>query len=361
VSRRRQYRLAAVPGDGIGKEVVPAAIEVLDAVAAVHDFTLEWHTVPWGCEHYLEHGEMMPPDGLDTLRPYDAVFLGAVGHPDVPDHVSLWGLLIPIRRGFRQAVNVRPSRVFDGVLSPLSSADASIDFTVIRENNEGEYSTIGGRTYQDTDQEMAVQVAIFTRKGVERVVRYAFDLARTRRSRVASATKSNGIVHTMPFWDEIFDEVGEQYPDVERSTYHADALAALLVLDPRRFDVIVASNLLGDILTDLGSAVTGSIGLGPSANLNLDGECPSMFEPVHGSAPDIAGRGVANPLGQIWAGSMMLEHLGESVAAAAVLDCVEWSLSSPETRTPDVAGRATTAEVIDSILARVNAHHDSAR
>jgi tartrate dehydrogenase/decarboxylase/D-malate dehydrogenase len=353
VSDPRVYRIAAIPGDGIGKEVVPAAAEVLDAVASAYGFGLRWDTVPWGCEYYLEHGAMMPADGIKTLRSYDAIFLGAVGHPDVPDHVSLWGLLIPIRRGFRQAVNVRPSRVFDAGLSPLAGVDPSVDFVVIRENNEGEYSTIGGRIYDGTDQDMAIQAAVFTRKGVERVVRYAFDLARTRRGRLASATKSNGIVHTMPFWDQIVEEIAEQYPDVERTRYHADALAALLVLDPRRFDVIVASNLLGDILTDLGSAVTGSIGLGPSANLNIDGQYPSMFEPIHGSAPDIAGRGVANPLGQIWAGAMMLDHLGERAAAAAVVDCVEWSLGSTGTRTADVGGSAGTAQVVESILARL--------
>jgi tartrate dehydrogenase/decarboxylase/D-malate dehydrogenase len=293
---------------------------------------------------------MMPENGLETLAAFDAIFLGAVGDPSVPDHVSLWGLLIPIRRAFEQYINLRPVKLLRGITSPLRSIEpGDLDFVVVRENNEGEYSEIGGRLYRGTPRELAVQESVFTRAGVERVQRYAFELARSRGGRLDSATKSNGIIHTMPFWDEIFRSLGAAYPDVPTREYHIDALAAMFVLDPRRFDVVVASNLFGDILTDLGAAIVGSIGMAPSANLNPEREHPSMFEPVHGSAPDIAGKGIANPVGQIWSGVLMLDHLGYAQAAVEVLDAVERVLTGT-VRPADLGGTATTEEVTAAIL-----------
>ncbi|MCV2489298.1 tartrate dehydrogenase [Geodermatophilus sp. YIM 151500] len=345
------HRLAVLPGDGIGREVVPAAQRVLEAVGAGHGVAFDWTGFDWGCEYYTRTGRMMPVDGLDQLRPFDAIFLGAVGYPGVPDHVSLWGLLIPIRRTFQQYVNLRPIRLLPGIESPLRGVEpGDVDFLVVRENNEGEYSEVGGRHYRGTPQETAVQEAVFTRFGVERVMRYSFELARSRGGRLDSATKSNGIVHTMPFWDEVFRELGSQHPDVPTREYHIDALAAMFVLDPRRFDVVVASNLFGDVLTDLGAAIVGSIGIAPSANLNPSGEYPSMFEPVHGSAPDIAGRGIANPLGQIWSGAMMLDHLGHTAAAADVLAAMEQVLGDGSVRTADLGGTATTEAVADAVI-----------
>jgi tartrate dehydrogenase/decarboxylase/D-malate dehydrogenase len=345
------HRIAVLAGDGIGREVVPAAQRVLEAVGSGHGIAFSWSEFDWGCEYYTRTGRMMPEDGLDQLRPFEAVFLGAVGYPGVPDHVSLWGLLIPIRRAFQQYVNLRPVRLLPGIVSPLHGYEAGdIDFLVVRENNEGEYSEVGGRLYRGTPQETAVQEAMFTRFGVERVMRYSYELARSRNGRLDSATKSNGIVHTMPFWDEVFRGLGAEYPGVPTREYHIDALAALFVLDPRRFDVVVASNLFGDILTDLGAAIVGSIGIAPSANLNPSGEYPSMFEPVHGSAPDIAGQGIANPLGQIWSGAMMLDHLGHPAAAADVMTAMETVLADGSVRTPDLGGKATTQELTDAVL-----------
>ncbi|MDQ3943337.1 MAG: tartrate dehydrogenase, partial [Actinomycetota bacterium] len=295
-----KHRVAVIPGDGIGKEVVPEALRVLERAGEMWGFEFEWSWFEWGCEYFLQTGKMMPDDGLDRLREHDAVFLGAIGYPGVPDHVSLWGLLIPIRRGFRQYVNLRPVKLFEGIRGPLEGVSPEdVDFLVVRENNEGEYSEIGGRIYRGSPEELAVQESIFTRRGVERVMRYAFGLAQERRGRLASATKSNGIIHTMPFWDEVLDELSAEYPKAEVYQYHIDALAARFVLDPASLDVVVASNLFGDILSDLGAAVAGSIGIAPSANLNPEEDYPSMFEPVHGSAPDIAGKGIANPIGQI--------------------------------------------------------------
>jgi tartrate dehydrogenase/decarboxylase/D-malate dehydrogenase len=342
----RRHRIAAIPGDGIGHEVTPAALEVLEAAGRRHGFALAVTEHPWGCDHHVEHGRMMPADALDTLRDSDAILLGAVGRPDVPDHISLWGLLIPIRRTFRQYVNLRPVRLWPGIPSPLRDVTpAQVDMAIVRENNEGEYSEIGGRLYHGTEEELAVQQATFTRRGTDRVMAYAFELAERRSGRICSATKSNGIIHTMPFWDERFAAAAAQHPAVRTDQVLIDALAALLVLDPGRFDVIVASNLFGDILSDLAAAVAGSIGIAPSANLDPEREHPSMFEPVHGSAPDIAGRGIANPIGAIWSGAMMLEHLGEGEAAAAILAALEGSLAGGGPRTPDLGGSATTAEV----------------
>jgi tartrate dehydrogenase/decarboxylase / D-malate dehydrogenase len=330
---------------------VSVAIDVLDEVTRRHDVKLAFETFPWSCAYYAEHGRMMPPDGLDLLRGFDAIFLGAIGSPEVPDHVSLWGLLIPIRRTFDQYVNLRPVRLLPGMRSPLAAGRADgLDLVVVRENTEGEYSEIGGRLYRGTPHEAAVQEAVFTRRGVERIARYALDLARTRRGQLTSATKSNGIVHTGPFWDEVVADVAADYPDVEVRSYHIDALVALLVLDPKRFDVIVGSNLFGDILSDLAAAIAGSIGIAPSANLNPERHFPSMFEPVHGSAPDIAGRGIANPLGAIWSASLMLDHLGHPAAAAEVLSAITALLAQTRVRTTDLGGSATTTEVTEALL-----------
>jgi tartrate dehydrogenase/decarboxylase / D-malate dehydrogenase len=346
------HSIAAIPGDGVGVETVAVARRVLDALAAHAGFGLRWTEYDWGCDHYLRTGRMMAPDGLARLAEADAILLGAVGAPSVPDHVSLWGLLIPIRRGFDQYVSLRPARLLPGVSSPLA-AEAATDVVVVRENCEGEYSEIGGRLFTGTDDELAVQEAVFTRRGVARIARYAFETARQRRGKVASATKSNGIRHTMPFWDEVVDEVAGGYPDVELTRYHADALAALLVRDPERFDVIVASNLFGDLLSDLTAALCGGLGVAPCANLDPSRRHPSMFEPIHGSAPDIAGTGRANPIGQLWAGAMMLEHLGETEAARALVAAIEGSVADHRV-TPDLGGTLTTAEVADDVLARIN-------
>jgi tartrate dehydrogenase/decarboxylase/D-malate dehydrogenase len=294
---------------------------------------------------------MMPDDGLEQLRPFDAIFLGAVGYPGVADHISLWGLLIPIRRSFQQYVNLRPVRLLKGIQSPLRNVEpGQIDFCVVRENNEGEYSDVGGRIFRDSEEEMAMQQTIFTRRGVDRILRYAFELARKRKSHVTSATKSNGIIHTMPFWDERFSVISKEFPEVRTDQYHIDILTAHFVRHPDWFDVVVGSNLFGDILSDLGPAVAGSIGIAPSANLNPERRYPSMFEPVHGSAPDIAGKGIANPIGQIWSGAMMLRHFGEAQAADAIEKAIEDVLATPEYRTPDVGGKATT-EIVGKAIA----------
>jgi tartrate dehydrogenase/decarboxylase/D-malate dehydrogenase len=351
----QSYRIAAIPGDGIGKEVVPEGIRVLDAAGRRFGISFTWDHFDWSCEHYRDHGRMMPENGLDTIRSHDAIFLGAVGFPGVPDHVSLWGLLIPIRRAFEQYVNLRPVRLLRGVTSPLVGRTAKdLDFYVVRENNEGEYSEIGGRMFRGTDDEMAQQMSIFTRRNTDRILRYAFDLAKSRpKKHVTSATKSNGIVHTMPFWDERFAAVGADYPEICRDQYHIDILTANFVLHPDWFDVVVGSNLFGDILSDLGPAVAGSIGIAPSANINPERKFPSMFEPVHGSAPDIAGQGIANPVGQIWSGAMMLEHLGHKDAADAVIAAIETALADESTRTRDLGGRANTQECGQAIAAAV--------
>ena len=345
----RHHVIGAIPGDGIGRETVAAARRVLDVVAEGAGFGLELREFPWGCDHDLATGAMMDEDGIALLSECDAILLGAVGRPDVADHISLWGLLIPIRRNFDQYVSLRPARLLPGVESPLSPAKAGIDVVIVRENTEGEYSEIGGRMFRGQPGELAVQEAVFTRVGIERIARYAFELARGRSGRVASATKSNGIVHTMPFWDEVVAEVGSEYPDVELTRYHVDALAALLVLDPARFDVVLGSNLFGDILSDLTAALAGSIGIAPCGNLDPSRRHPSMFEPIHGSAPDIVGRGIANPLGQIWSAAMMLEHLGEVSAAAGIERAIEAVLAAG-IRTPDLGGSHGTDEVTDAVI-----------
>ncbi|MFI5698857.1 tartrate dehydrogenase [Streptomyces xanthochromogenes] len=345
------HHIALIPGDGIGAEVLPPAQQVLDAVGARHGFGFSYTSYDWSCERYVREGAMMPEDGLDHLRTKDAILLGAVGHPGVPDHVSLWGLLIPIRRSFRQYVNLRPIRVFEGVDSPLrAAAPGEVDFVVVRENVEGEYSEIGGRLNRGLPEEVAVQEAVFTRSGVTRVLDYAFELAARRDGRLTSATKSNGIVHTMPFWDELVAERGADHPQVTWDQEHIDALAAKFVLEPARFDVVVASNLFGDILSDLAAAVAGSIGIAPAANLNPERTFPSMFEPVHGSAPDIAGRGIANPIGAIWSAALLLDHLGRGEAARDVIDAIAAVLAKTDLRTPDLGGNATTTEFTEGLL-----------
>jgi tartrate dehydrogenase/decarboxylase / D-malate dehydrogenase len=346
------HDIAVIPGDGIGGEVVPAACRILDRAAAKHGFAFRWQQYDWGCERYLREGAMMPADGLEQLRGHDAIFLGAVGAPGVPDHVSLWGLLIPIRRAFEQYVNLRPIRLFEAVHSPLAQPP-DIDLVVVRENVEGEYSEVGGRLYPGQEGELAAQLAIFTRRGTERVVRYAFDLATRRSGRLVSATKSNGIIHTMPFWDEVVDAVAADFPAVEVERVLIDALCARVVRAPGSLDVVVGSNLFGDILSDLTAAVAGSIGIAPAANLNPDRDHPSMFEPVHGSAPDIAGQGIANPVGQVWTGALMLEHLGHPEAAADVHRAVETVLDDRANHTPDLGGRATTEQVTTALEAAV--------
>jgi tartrate dehydrogenase/decarboxylase / D-malate dehydrogenase len=350
----QQYRVATIPGDGIGGEVLAPATAVLDRVARHHGFALAYDEFDWSCERYAHTGAMMPEGGLDRIRHHDAVLLGAVGWPGVPDHVSLWGLLIPIRREFRQYVNLRPITVLEGVRSPVTRAlPGEVDFVVVRENNEGEYSQEGGRFGRGTADERAVQESVFTRKGVERVLEYAFGLAGKRGGRLTSATKSNGIVHTMPFWDELVAERAALHPDVAWDQEHIDALAAKIVLDPARFDVIVGSNLFGDILSDLAAAVAGGIGIAPSANLNPEREYPSMFEPVHGSAPDIAGKGVANPLGALWSASMMLDHLGHPEAGKQMMDAVRGVVAQGRVRTRDLGGDAGTDEFTAEVLRRL--------
>ncbi|MEE8333375.1 MAG: tartrate dehydrogenase [Alphaproteobacteria bacterium] len=350
-----QYKIAVIAGDGIGKEVVPEGQRVLEAAGAKFDVGFDWTEFPWDCSTYASTGRIMPEDGIEQLRAFDAIFLGAVGWPGVPDHVSLWDMLIPIRREFDQYVNLRPVRLLEGMTSPLVGREpGDIDFYVVRENVEGEYSEIGGRLYQGTDAELAVQQSVFTRRGCDRIMRYAFELAATRpRNKVTSATKSNGIIHSMPYWDERFEAVAAGYPEAETDKYHIDILTANFVLHPDWFDVVVGSNLFGDILSDLGPAVAGSIGIAPSGNINPSGDHPSMFEPVHGSAPDIAGQGIANPIAQIWSGAMMLEHLGEAEAAAAVIAAFEDVLKNGGPRTRDLGGKANTKEVGEAIAATI--------
>jgi tartrate dehydrogenase/decarboxylase / D-malate dehydrogenase len=348
----KQLEIAVIPGDGIGKEVVPAALDVLRTIAEVHGgLQFTFVEFPWSCDYYIEHGKMMPDDGLQILQGFAAIFLGAVGNPKlVPDHISLWGLLLKIRREFEQVINIRPAKFFRGLQSPLANPN-DFDFIVVRENSEGEYSEIGGRIHRG-DDEIAIQNAVFTRKGTERAMRYAFELAKKRKGHVTSATKSNGIFHTMPFWDEVFAQVKQDYPEVQTDSYHIDALAAFFVTKPHLFDVVVASNLFGDILTDLGGAIMGSIGIAPAANINLNGKYPSMFEPVHGSAPDIYGKGIANPIGQIWTAKLMLDHFGEDELGSVLLKTIE-DVTADGIKTPDVGGKATTREVTDEICRRL--------
>mgnify|MGYP005843388207 CR=1 FL=1 len=349
------YHIALIPGDGIGLEVVPEAVRVLQKLAGLHRFEMQFAEFPYSCEYFLKHGVMMPEDGIEKLKPFDAILLGAVGAPKVPDHVSLWGLLIPIRRSFDQYVNLRPVRLLPGIRSPLAGRTAEdIDFVIIRENTEGEYSQIGGRLGSGTEREVVVQESIFTRTGVDRVMRFAFQLARSRsKKHLTSATKSNGIIHTMPFWDERFSAIAVDFPDVKTSRYHIDILTAHFVQHPDWFDVVVASNLFGDILSDLGPACAGGIGIAPSANLNPERQYPSMFEPVHGSAPDIAGRGIANPIATFWSVVLMLDFLGEAAAGKALMAAIEAVTAEGKALTRDLGGTASTRETTDAVLAHL--------
>ena len=345
-------RIAVIAGDGIGKEVVPEGLRVVAAAAKREGTDLAFEHFEWGCDYFARFGRMMPEDGLEQIVKLDAIYLGAIGWPTVPDHTALWTLLMPIRRDFRQYVNLRPVRLFRGVPTPLAGKEpGSIDFLIVRENNEGEYSEVGGRMYAGTDDEIAVQEAIFTRRGTDRILRYAFELAAKRPKRkLTSATKSNGIIHSMPFWDERFRAVAKDYPNIATEQYHIDILTAHFVRRPESFDVVVASNLFGDILSDLGPAVTGTIGIAPSANINPERKFPSMFEPVHGSAPDIAGKNIANPVGQIWSGALMLDHLGAKPAADRIVAAIERVLADGSVMTRDMGGTASTVEMGQAIL-----------
>jgi len=347
------YRIAVIPGDGIGREVTPAAMRVLDAVADLSGLSIARVEYPWGCDYYRETGRMMPADGLERLRESDAIYLGAIGHPSVPDHVSVWELILPIRQRFEQYVNLRPMRLMPGVSCPLAGrTPQDIDMVCVRENSEGEYAGLGGRLHRGTAHEVAEQTGLFTRMGIERVVRYAFGLARSRpRKLLASATKSNALQHSMVLWDEIVDALAPSFPDVTVRKYHVDALAARMVTHPQTIDVIVASNLFGDILTDLGAAVSGSLGVAPGANLNPERRYPSMFEPIHGSAPDIAGKGIANPIGAIWAAALMLDHLGHRELHDRMVGAVERVLAAGAVRTPDLGGGVGTAAMTEAVVA----------
>jgi tartrate dehydrogenase/decarboxylase/D-malate dehydrogenase len=349
-----RYRIAVIPGDGVGREVVTEGLRCLGRVADVTgSFAIATTTFPWSCEWHIAHGKIFPDDGLEQLRDFDAIYLGAVGYPGVPDHISLWGLLLPIRQGFDQYINLRPIEMLDGIASPLRARSAAdINILCIRENTEGEYVGLGGRFKQGQPDELALQTSLFTRRGVERVIRYAFRRAEERSKRLASATKSNALQHTAVLWDDILREVAADHPRVSVTSYHVDALAARFVLAPETLDVVVASNLFGDILTDLGGALQGSLGLPASANLNPERKYPSMFEPVHGSAPDIAGKQLANPMAAIWAVGLMLEHLGQPEEASLILRALRGvALAGP--KTADVGGTASTSEVGAAIAARI--------
>jgi tartrate dehydrogenase/decarboxylase/D-malate dehydrogenase len=362
-SKPAVHRIAVLAGDGIGTEVVPEGIRVLDAAATRFGFSLAWDQFDFACcDWYLEHGEMMPANWKELVGGHEAIFFGAVGWPaKVPDHISLWGSLLKFRREFDQYVNLRPVRLLAGVPCPVVRRDGSprqpgeIDFYVVRENTEGEYSSIGGRLFEGTDREVVLQESVFSRHGTDRILRFAFELARRRERRhLTSATKSNGISISMPWWDERVEAMASQFPDVLVDKFHIDILSAHFVRFPEKFDVVVASNLFGDILSDLGPAVTGTIAIAPSANINPERKFPSLFEPVHGSAPDIAGQGIANPIGQIWCGAMMLEHLGHKAAHDAILRAIE-AVTAHGPRTPDMGGQASTADVGSAIARAVAA------
>ena len=351
------YRIALIPGDGIGKEVIPAAVKVLQAAASSlgDRFSVSFDEFEWGCEYYLRTGRMMPEDGLERLRPFDAILLGAIGHPTVPDHISLRQLLLRIRCGFDLYVNLRPIEILPGLEPPLRGKGAEdVRMLFVRENTEGEYCGVGGRFKQGTPDETAVQQSIFTRKGVERVIRYAFEQARRRpRKRLASATKSNAMAYTMVLWDEVLGGLARDYPEVQVANYHVDALAARMITHPESLDVVVASNLFADILTDLGAALQGSLGLAASANLNpVQRRGPPMFEPVHGSAPDIEGRRIANPIAAIWAAALMMEHLGEVQAGARIFEALKKVTGERRIRTPDLGGSNTTEEFAEAVIGK---------
>jgi tartrate dehydrogenase/decarboxylase/D-malate dehydrogenase len=347
----RAHKIAIIAGDGIGREVIPAGIAALEAATKGSDVSLSFTELPWGCDYYTRHGRMMDEDGFERIAAFDAIYLGAIGDPKVPDHIAVWDLLLPLRQRFQQYVNLRPMRLLAGLTSPLANRGAAdIDMICVRENTEGEYAGVGGRIHVGTPYEVAEQVGLFTRQGVERILRFGFETAMKRpRKLLASATKSNALRHSMVFWDEVAEAVSKEYPSVEYRKYHVDAIAARMVTHPASLDVIVASNLFGDILTDIGSAISGSLGIAPGANINPERKFPSMFEPIHGSAPDIAGKGIANPIGAVWAGAMMLDHLGHRDLHDRVLSAVERVVASGQNRTPDLGGKATTKELAEAI------------
>jgi tartrate dehydrogenase/decarboxylase/D-malate dehydrogenase len=349
----KSHRIAVIAGDGIGKEVIPAATEILALAADQGGFRCEFTDLPWGCDYYLRAGRMMDGDGIDQLLKFDAIYLGAIGDPRVADHISARELILPLRQRLGQYVNLRPMRLMPGISSPLAGRTAAdIDMICVRENSEGEYCGMGGRLHGGTPYELAEQTGIFTRQGIERIARYAFRVAASRpRKMLASATKSNALQHAMVLWDEVVAGVATEFPDVELKKYHVDALCARMVTHPHTLDVIVASNLFGDILTDIGSAISGSLGVGPGGNINPEKTTPSMFEPIHGSAPDIAGKGIANPIAAIWAGAMMLDHLGERAAHDRILGAIERVLAEGQIKTPDLGGRATTTDMVAAVAA----------
>ncbi len=350
------FRIAVIAGDGIGPEVIPVGVDVLKAAARQGGFALEFTDLPWGCEFYLKTGKMMDDGWVETLKGFDAIYLGAIGAPTVPDYISAGQLLLPLRQLLVQYVNLRPMRLMPGIKSPLGGRTAAdIDMVCVRENSEGEYCGVGGRVHVGTELEMAEQTGIFTRKGIERLARFGFELARKRpRKLLASATKSNALRHSMVLWDDVVDEVAKDYPDVEFRKYYVDALAARMITHPQTVDVMITSNLFGDILTDIGSAISGSLGVGPSGNINPERTFPSMFEPLHGSAPDIAGKGIANPIGTVWAGAMMLEFLGQTDAAARIVAAIESVLAEGSVKTADLGGTATTKAMGAALVAALD-------
>jgi len=349
------YSIAIIAGDGIGKEVIPAGLAVIDKATRGSGVSLELTELPWGCDYYLSHKKMMDEDGFERLAKFDAIYLGAIGSPSVPDHIAVWDLLLPLRQRFQQYVNLRPMRLLPGLVSPLANrGPAEIDMICVRENSEGEYAGLGGRIHIGTPFEVAEQTGLFTRKGIERILRYGFEIASKRpRKLLASATKSNALRHSMVMWDEIAEVVRKDYPAVDYRKFHVDAIAARMVTHPASLDVIVASNLFGDILTDIGSAISGSLGIAPGANINPDRTYPSMFEPIHGSAPDIAGKGIANPIGCVWAGAMMLDHLGHRDMHDRILGALERVVASGKNRTPDLGGKASTKELAEAICSEI--------
>ena len=354
----KSYKIATIAGDGIGKEVVPESLKVLKEVAKKHQFNVQFDEFDFAsCDYYQKNGKMLPDDWKDKIGSHDAIYFGAVGDPvKVPDHISLWGSLLKFRREFDQYINLRPVKLFNGVPCPLANKKpGDIDMLIVRENTEGEYSSVGGRMYRDTDREIAIQETIMSSHGVDRVQKFAFDLAKDRgRKKVTNATKSNGISITMPFWDERFNKIKKKYPEIKTDQFHIDILTARFVLTPEWFDVVVASNLFGDILSDLGPACKGTIGIAPSGNINPDNKYPSLFEPVHGSAPDIAGKGIANPIGQIWSGAMMFEHLGEKEASRTILNSIEKTLANKNNRTKDLQGSSNTIKCAKAVLDNIN-------
>ena len=350
----KNYKIATIAGDGIGKEVMPEGIKVLKETAKKHQFNIQFDEFDFAsCDYYEKNGKMLPDDWKEKISDHDAIFFGAVGDPSkVPDHISLWGSLLKFRREFDQYINLRPVKLFNGVPSPLANKNpGDIDMLIVRENTEGEYSSVGGKMFQGTDREIAIQETIMSRHGIDRVQKFAFELAKSRgRKKVTNATKSNGISITMPFWDERFNLMKKNYPNIKTDQYHIDILTARFVLTPEWFDVVVASNLFGDILSDLGPACTGTIGIAPSGNINPNKKFPSLFEPVHGSAPDIAGKGIANPIGQIWSGAMMLDFLGEHEASKSIENSIEKTLANKENRTKDLQGNSDTVKCAKAVF-----------